>query len=319
MTQAAFVLTYDGPALRDHEMNVRDLAPAMLAVGEAFEALNALYNGKTTKLAVNVRAHEPGCFKVVFDVVQTVKDGAELLGGPHVSGALNMFNILFGGTGLGVAGGLIWLIRKLKGGKPDKIEKLEPGLFRLSIDDETYDVPVELLDAYKELRVRRAVEGFVMKPLQRPGINEMIVDAGGREVARVTEEEAPMFKAPALDNDIVVDDHRRAAFTIEALDFDEDGMWKLSDGTNPIKAKIEDKRFLAMIDNDEIRFAKHDVLVCMVHFVQKRAAKGLANEYTVVEVLEHIAAPRQLRFPDPQPDDDEPTVRAGRIINLEDD
>ncbi|MCG7349918.1 hypothetical protein [Sphingomonas sp. ACRSK] len=298
MTQADFVLTYDGPALREHEMNVRDLAPAMLAVGEAFEALNSLYNGKAAKIAVNVRAHQPGCFKVVFDVVQVMKDSTEYLAGTQVTSAINLLTVLFGGTGAGAVGGLLWLTRKLKGRKPEKIERLTPGMFRLSIDDQTYDVPVELLDAYKEVRVRRAVEGFVMRPLQRPGIDEMIVESHGFQIARVVEEEAPLFKAPTPDDDVVVDDERRAAFTIGSLDFDEDGMWKLFDGQSPIKAKIEDKRFLSMIDTDEIRFAKHDVLVCMVHFVQRRTMKGLTNEYTVVEVLEHIPAPRQLRFPD---------------------
>ena len=47
MSRTDFTLTYAGPALQDHEMNVRDLAPAMLAVGELFEALNRLYNGET--------------------------------------------------------------------------------------------------------------------------------------------------------------------------------------------------------------------------------------------------------------------------------
>lgn len=299
MSRAAFVLTYDGPALRDHEMNVRDLAPAMLAVGEAFEALNVLYNGRAAKIAVNVRAHEPGCFKVVFDVVQALKEGTEFLSGTEVSGALNLMQILFGGGS--VAGGLIWLTKKLKGKAPEKIEKLTPGLFRLTLGDETYDVPIELLDAYKDLRVRRAVEGFVSKPLQRLGIDEMIVDQAGVQLAHVTEDEAPMFKAPDPSDDVIVDDTRRAAFTIGSLDFDEDGMWKLLDGSSPIRARIDDKRFLAMIENDEIRFAKHDVLVCMVHFVQRRTAKGLTNEYTVIEVLEHIPAPRQLRFPEPHP------------------
>lgn len=309
VTQAEFVLTYDGPALRQHEMNVRDLAPAMLAVGETFEALNSLYNGKAAKVAVNVRAHEPGCFKVVFDVAQVWKEAAPVLAGEQVTAAINLLQLLFGGGS--VAGGLVWLTKKLKGGKPDKVEKLSPGLFRLFIGDETYEVPVELLNAYKEVRVRRALEGFIRKPLERPGIDEVIVESGARRLAHVSKEEAPMFAAPAPDDDVVVDDHRRAAFTIEALDFDEDGMWKLSDGSNPIRARIEDRGFLSLVDNDEIRFAKHDVLVCTVHFVQRRTLKGLANEYTVVEVLEHIPAPRQLRFPETKPR--EPPKGAGAI------
>jgi hypothetical protein len=300
MSRAEFTLTYDGPALRNHEMNVRDLAPAMLAVGEVFEALNSLYNGKAAEVAVNVRAHEPGCFSVVFDVVQAYKSGTEFLAGTEVTAAINLLALLFGG---GSVYGLIELIRKLRGRTPEKIERLTPGMFRLFIDDETYDIPVELLDAYKELRVRRAVEGFVAKPLLKSGIDELRIEQGGKVIARVEEKDAPDFRAPEPETDVVVDDTRRAAYTIRDLSFDEDGTWRLYDGANPIRVKFEDKRFLDQVENDEIRFAKHDVLVCMVHFVQKRAPKGLVNEYTIIEVLEHIPAPRQLRMLESPPDE----------------
>lgn len=309
MSRVDFTLTYDGPALRDHQMNVRDLAPAMLAVGEAFEALNSLYNGKATQIAVNVRAHEPGCFSIAFDVVQAAKDATDYLAGTGVSSALNLVTILFGGTGVGVAGGLIMLIRRLRGRRPDRIEKLSPGMFRLFIGDETYDVPAELLQAYQELRIRRAVEGFIAKPLQKPGITDLVIASGRLRIEQVKSIEAPLFKAPEPDTDIVIDDERRAAYTIRDLSFDEDGAWRLFDGSNPIKARIEDPLFLAQVENDEIRFAKHDVLVCLVHFVQKRTGRGLENEYTVREVIDYIPAPRQLRFPEPEegPSDEDPS------------
>lgn len=303
MSQADFTLTYDGPALANHEMNVRDLAPAMLGIGEIFEALNTLYNGKATDVAVNVRAHELGCFSVVFDVVQHIKSGTEFLAGTEVTAALNLKEVLFGSiTGVG---GLIWLIRELRGRTPDRIEKLTPGLFRMFIEEEVYEIPLALLQAYKELSVRRALERFVMKPLQKPGITEMHVDSGGKRLAYVEKQEAEYFRAPELPDDVIIDDTRRAAFTIRDLSFDEDGLWRLNDGSNPIKASIVDEDFLARVEADEIRFAKHDVLVCMVHFVQKRTAKGgLVNEYTVTEVLEHIAAPRQLRLIEHPPKDE---------------
>ena len=63
MTSADFILTYNGPALADARNEpCADLAPAMLAVGEVFEALNALYNGKAAQVAVNVRALEARLF-----------------------------------------------------------------------------------------------------------------------------------------------------------------------------------------------------------------------------------------------------------------
>jgi hypothetical protein len=310
MSHAEFILTYDGPALATHEMNVRDLAPAMLAVGDAFEGLNALFNGKSAQLAVNVRAHQPGCFKVAFDIVQVTKDLTPLLTGPGITAANNLLALLIGGGTVagGTTAGLIWLIRRLKGKSPERIEKLTPGLFRLFIGDQTFEIPIELLQAYQDLRVRRAVEGFVAKPLRKPGITHVAVEYGGFS-ERVERDESDYFVAPEPDTDIVVDDTRRAAFTIRDLSFDEDGFWRLFDGSNPVKVRIEDGQFLARIENDDIRFAKHDVLVCLVHFVQRRTGRGLENEHTVIEVIEHIAAPRQLRLPEitePRADDDEP-------------
>jgi hypothetical protein len=311
MSHAEFILTYDGPAMAGHEMNVRDLAPAMLAVGEAFEGMNALFNGKSAQLAVNVRAHQPGCFKVAFDIVQMAKDATPILTGPGIVAANNLLQLLIGvGTVAGASGaGLILLIRQLKGRSPERIERLTPGLFRLFIDDQTYEVPTELLQAYQDLRVRRALEGFVTKPLRKLGITHVLIEDGQRSV-RVDEAEAEYFAAPEPDVDIVVDDTRRAAFTIRDLSFDEEGFWRLFDGSNPVKVRIEDVEFLRRIEGDDIRFAKHDVLVCLVHFVQRRTGRGLENEHTVIEVIEHIPAPRQLRLPEitePREDDDDPS------------
>lgn len=297
MSRADFTLTYDGPALRNHEMNVRDLAPAMLGVGEVFESLNTLFNGKLADVAVNVRAHEPGCFSVVFDVVQLVKDGSAFLTGTELQAALNLKEVLFGTFSLG--GGLIWLIRKLKGKAPERIEKLTPGTFRLTFEGDSFEVPMQLLQAYQELAVRRAVERFISKPLMREGVDEVRIENAGVVLERVTKDEAVIYRAPDLPDDVIVDDTRKAAYTIRDLSFDEDGLWRLNDGSNPIKASITDKAFLARVENDDIRFAKHDVLLCLVHFVQRRSAKGaVVNEYTVTDVLEHIPAPRQLKFPE---------------------
>jgi hypothetical protein len=302
MAQSEFTLTYDGPALREHQMNVRDLAPAMLGVGEVFEALNRLYNGKSAEIAVNVRAHEPGCFTVVFDVTQTLKSATAFLSGTEITAALNLRDIVFGSVG-GVIG-LILLVKRLRGRMPDRVERLTPGMFRLFVGEETYDVPVELLDAYKELSVRKALERFVAKPLQKPGIDELKVESLGKLISHVEKGEAEYFRAPEIDSDIVVDDTRRAAYTIRDLSFDEDGTWRLFDGANAIKVRFDDQSFKRQVENDEIRFAMHDVLVCMVHFVQRRTSKGLANEYTVTEVLQHIPAPRQLRLPEPTDPDE---------------
>lgn len=289
MSRTDFTLTYDGPALRAHEMNVRDLAPAMLAVGELFDALNLLFNGEGVEVAVNVRAHEPGCFSVVFEVLQSWKDGAlALLSGDTVTAAINLRELIF------MSGaGLIWLIKKTKGKTLDKIERTSPGMARITIGDETFDVPLTLLRAYQELTIRAALERIIVKPLAQDGIDEIRWQSA-ETIEVVRDSETGWFKVPEIAETILVDDTREAAFSILSLAFKEENKWRLHDGMNSVSALIEDEDFLRKVDSNAVRFAKGDVLVCEVRFLQRQTAKGLVTEHRVVKVKRHIPAPRQL-------------------------
>ena len=48
-----FHVKYDGVALANNEMNVKDLAPALLAIGELLEEANDLLNERKTKISIN--------------------------------------------------------------------------------------------------------------------------------------------------------------------------------------------------------------------------------------------------------------------------
>jgi hypothetical protein len=47
-SSSEFSVVYDGEALAENLMDVRDLAPALLALGEAFEIANGVLNGDRT-------------------------------------------------------------------------------------------------------------------------------------------------------------------------------------------------------------------------------------------------------------------------------
>lgn len=296
MSHARFSVSYDGPALADHTMDVRDLAPALLAIGEMFDAANLAINGDATQVTVNVRAHEPGCFSIDLDVVQSIiKRGIAILKGDEIAAALALKELLVGG----ITGGwcLITLIKKLRGRSPEKIERLSGGMMRITVDGQTFDVPLQLLRLYQDLAVRTAVERVVEKPLEAEGVESVAFIEKGQETERVIKSDAPLFRAPVIEDKTLIDDTRRAAFSIVSLAFKEENKWRLHDGQNQINATIADEAFLARVDKNLVSFAKGDVLVCEVRFVQKQTSKGLTAEHIVERVLEHRPAARQIDLP----------------------
>jgi hypothetical protein len=73
-------IRYDGPALVDHEMDVQDLAPALLALAEIAKIANQKFNGDRASIKVLVNADtEQKCFQLDLSLVQSWLDHGKLL------------------------------------------------------------------------------------------------------------------------------------------------------------------------------------------------------------------------------------------------
>ena len=59
-----FSVTYAGDALDNNLMGVKDLAPALLSLGQAFERANTLLNGDRATVNLNIKALSPGSFGI---------------------------------------------------------------------------------------------------------------------------------------------------------------------------------------------------------------------------------------------------------------
>jgi hypothetical protein len=95
MSRATFGLGYDGPALRDGTMDVRDLAPALLAVGQLFDAANRNLNGDAATVGVHVRATGEGSFEVFLEVVQTYgRQLVTIFSGDEVTAAVQLRDLI---------------------------------------------------------------------------------------------------------------------------------------------------------------------------------------------------------------------------------
>jgi hypothetical protein len=206
MSRASFTIAYDGPALRDGAMDVRDLAPALLAVGQLFDAANTVLNRDQATVKISVTASGQGSFEISFDVLQSIASQiTSFFAGEHITGAVNLKEIVFGG-----GAGLIWLIAKLRGRKPERIERLSDSHVRITIGTESFDVPLALVRLYQDLAVRSAAQKVVADPLRREGIDSFQVRENKRPLLTVQKDEADYFEKPEIPPETLVETTRRA-------------------------------------------------------------------------------------------------------------
>lgn len=68
-----FRITYDGPALNMSEMDVRELAPALLAIGDLLTASVSVLCGDKIQPQVNVKGSFKTGAKTEYEVVRVIE------------------------------------------------------------------------------------------------------------------------------------------------------------------------------------------------------------------------------------------------------
>lgn len=288
-----FKIVYDGVGLRDHLMDVRDLAPALLSASQLIDRANFLMNGDRATIKLEVRALDSGSFEIWLEMSQSLyEQAAQFLTGDFVTSALNLKELIFGG---GIS---LWVLYKfLKGKKPDKLEKLDPESIRITIDGQSQVFPLKLLRLYEDMAIRQAVEDM-LQPLEKSGIDSFVVRSNDTEIASATKEERVYFSSypEGYTDNLLSDREYEGVFAIISLAFKDDNKWRLSDGLATFNASIGDKNFLERVDARKEAFYKGDLLRCRIRTRQWDTDKGLKTEHEVIEVLEHIQSGTQLKL-----------------------
>lgn len=296
MHRANFDIYYDGPALKDGAMDVKELAPALLAFGELLDHSNRIINKGKVDVAVNIKAFKKGSFGVELEIQQLggILNGLTgLLSGSEVTAAVNLLALLgFSGSS---AVGLFKLLQMAKGKRPKKAKRLESGNIRLEFDDEAIEVPQVVIDLYQDQGVRDAVEKTV-SPLENEGITTFSCGPIDQKIDLATSTTLPYFSTPAPEEKpIGSTTEEDRTLSINSLSFKDGNKWLLSDGQNNFWVTITDKAFIQKVENNE-PFAKGDLLHIKLQTRQWESSKGLRTEYTALTVMEHRRAPKLLSF-----------------------
>lgn len=290
---AHFSIKYDGPALASHQMDVRELAPALMALSSLLEEANREIYPDGNEVRVQVKgSFKGGSFGVDLIALQSIKEQiVSLLTGPEASAVSNLFGIL-GGVGLvgGGYAGLIQLIKWLNGRKPTSVTQVGDHLVvEAALFEHTESIEVSLVAGklYKSQVVRQSL-AKVLKPLERDGIDVFAAGRNGQSETVIEKDDLTAFTDAAQQADVASDNTvTRVLLQVESAVFKDGNKWRVSNGSAAFHAAMDDMDFMARIDAGLERFGKGDVLVVDLRQVQFITDNGLKNEWSIVKVHEH--------------------------------
>jgi hypothetical protein len=300
MAESAFGITYDGPALTAGRMPVRDLAPALLALGDLFAEASVLLHPDRKPVALNIEATRDGSFLVhlLLEAEGAWDQMVNLFGSKEASALTNLVDIVVG------VGGLFAVGKRLAGRRILK-QEADPaaGIVRLTLDDQTtIEIPSDALRLYGNIAIRKQARE-VVAPVTRGGI-EVVKFQSRRESSvsvEITGPDAEAFEVPETEAFPVAEDVAQLAVSIVNVAFAEGNKWRLSDGENTFWATIEDRQFVRRVKDGVEAFRNGDALRVQMKVVQTMDSEGLHIERSIVEVLEHIERPTQLELSAEEP------------------
>lgn len=298
-----FRIIYDGPALENHEMDIRDLAPALIALSDVFEEAAKTLYGKKATVSVKVNASfKAGSFGIdlLASSPSWIKQAVEFLSGDNVSATLNLITLL----GLSkVAGkqtskGLLDLIKWIGPRKVKSIHKLPNRNVKIFIDDEEEVFEEEVVELYKNYKLREALQDVIAKPLEREGIDSFAATADeGKTFITVTRSESEYFYVERPVDSILSESVAEKALQVISISFSEGNKWRFSDGSASFLAEITDENFLHDIDTMRLNFSKGDMLLTDLKVTQYMSGDSIKTSYEVTKVKKQINPQRQIEFP----------------------
>jgi len=284
-----FSVRYDGPALFNHTMDVRELAPALVAFSDLFAGVCQAAFPNAPDVRVKVSGNfKAGSFGIDLMVEQSLTEQVVSLFSSKESSAIANLIAMVSAVGI-TGGGLFGLIKWLRGRKPCRVEKKEDSVvFECMETQTTQTYTADLLTGqlYESRKVRQSLTK-ILKPLEREGIDLFAAGKDGQAQVIIQREELDFFIAAAEDEETVSDDvSRNVLLQIESAVFREGNKWRFSDGGVAFHAEIADEDFLARVNAGE-RFGKLDVLRVDLQRIQSITDNGLKLRHVITRVHEH--------------------------------
>lgn len=294
MSKAGFQLVYEGPGLREHTMDVQELAPALLAVGNLCNVANRMFNEEKTHAQVLIRSEfKPGSFLVDFQLVLGLYERMMgLLIDPKIVSAkelLDWLNIL---SGIGVAGGhgLFWYLKIRNGRKIASVDDkgntvsvtFEGDNNSVLINQHVYRLGEnkEALDACKK----------IVKPMQTPDIDCVKFKDKGKVYETINKSEASAImktEVESKEEETVKPQIIGARLTVHTVIFDTaHSRWRFKYGEEIIPVDVSETQ----IREDTLKRGGvnvGDAYKVKLEITERKTETGkYVNDYKIKDVLE---------------------------------
>lgn len=265
-------IRFDGPALAGHEMDVQELAPALLALAEMIQLANRKFNGDAASMKVLVRADiEQQCFQLEIQLVQSILESARHLFGTEeyktAKEIAELLDLLIpGGVAGALTGGVFWfwkqfaaakdappisIVTEQHGGQTTIVQGTSGG--SVIVNNNTYLLATD--------PAMIALGKKVMKPLEKPGYNSFGFYSDGVPAVEWNEEEAKEFidRPPSHLSPQGSDENYnvtpiRTVVSVRTQRNEGKAQWEIKWASKAVWASMEDLDWLAKFQSGQIHF-----------------------------------------------------------------
>ena len=304
MAKTRFEIAFEGDPFEDGEIDVRDLAPALLAFGNVVQAANKVLNGDRAEARLKVAATDKGSFVAVLTMdVGFLADMLDAVNAhpQRVVAADQLMDLLIkAGTIAGAPLCLFAAIKALKGKRPDKVETLGDGTTEITINQTTFVVDDRTVALLQDLPTREAVEDLGTKAARVDGLDNLRIGADSEavEAVRLALTDLPSLKVPPVQDEPDTEiTHRDVWLKIVSVHFRDGYKWRFSDGgERPFTADMEDAEFQNKVQEGILALNANDAIRCRLREEQSLTASNLLKVIYVEEVLEFRPGARQMNL-----------------------
>lgn len=293
MAETAFTVTFGGPAANGNRIAVRDLAPALLALGELVADASVLIDPDRApaELSIDTIAAGSSTVRLIVSITDQSDRLTDLLATDAASVLAEIRDVVIGPRGL------LRLTRRARNRTiTQRAAAGASNLTRVTLEDgEELEAQDEAVELYLDRGARRNATAIV-RPLRHRGFETLELTSPTAPPTLITALDAEAFDVPASPESAPVETEIEMLVDVAAPAFPINNKWRLSNGTaGSFWATIGDGAFLNRVNAGE-PFRKGDSLRCLFKVTHHDTPLGPQTEHHVIEVLQHVARGQQLRL-----------------------